>query len=486
MALLTTGLIENSPVSGIRATTVLSVRVVNDDSASASVQISGSYVSGTTTTAYVLEVFILEPGEVATRSYSANFDAFQFQFTTSLENVEISAWGKDNEGNLIAAHRVLPAELDLLDQNGGAGPTGATGATGPAGETGATGATGPAGETGATGATGPAGETGATGATGPAGETGATGATGPAGETGATGATGPAGEPGGPTGPTGATGATGPAGESGGPTGPTGETGPTGATGETGPTGPTGATGETGATGTFEPNPFAVYVQAGAVGGDGTQASPFETIQQGVTAVSPTGTVHILGGTYPITATISVNKAGVTLKGYPNTLIELQAAVIPFAVTGSGVTIDGLTITSDNPYAVPFIQLGGSNHKLINNYFYGPPQAGPSDTWVVNRGFVTQANNMQNLTVQNNIFYFLRQPAYLNPNTTGYIIDNVVYNTRGFVVDRAVVVLSGNSWGSPENAVDIALLVGTIAGPPYDPLADLAANNSDASISDQR
>ncbi|CDX00618.1 Collagen triple helix repeat-containing protein [Desulfitobacterium hafniense] len=645
MALLTTGLIENSPVSGIRATTVLSVRVVNDDSASASVQISGSYVSGTTTTAYVLEVFILEPGEVATRSYSANFDAFQFQFTTSLENVEISAWGKDNEGNLIAAHRVLPAELDLLDQNGGAGPTGATGATGPAGETGATGATGPAGETGATGATGPAGETGVTGATGPAGETGATGATGPAGETGvtgatgpagetgatgvtgpagetgvtgatgpagetgatgatgpagetgatgatgpagetgatgatgpagetgatgatgpagetgvtgatgpagetgatgatgpagetgatgatgpagetgatgatgpagetgatgvtgpagetgatgvtgpagetgATGATGPAGEPGGPTGPTGptgATGATGPAGESGGPTGPTGETGPTGATGETGPTGPTGATGETGATGTFEPNPFAVYVQAGAVGGDGTQASPFETIQQGVTAVSPTGTVHILGGTYPITATISVNKAGVTLKGYPNTLIELQAAVIPFAVTGSGVTIDGLTITSDNPYAVPFIQLGGSNHKLINNYFYGPPQAGPSDTWVVNRGFVTQANNMQNLTVQNNIFYFLRQPAYLNPNTTGYIIDNVVYNTRGFVVDRAVVVLSGNSWGSPENAVDIALLVGTIAGPPYDPLADLAANNSDASISDQR
>ncbi|EHQ88732.1 collagen triple helix repeat protein, partial [Desulfosporosinus youngiae DSM 17734] len=380
-------------------------------------------------------------------------------------------------------------------------------------ETGATGATGSAGATGATGATGSAGETGATGATGSAGATGATGATGSTGEIGATGATGSAGEPGGPTGPTGATGATGPAGEFGGPTGATGTTGPTGATGTTGITGPTGATGAigptgatgaagatgatgatgttgltgaTGATGTFEPNPFAVYVQAGAVGGNGTQASPFGTIQQGVTAVSPTGTVHILGGTYPITGTISVNKAGVTLKGYPNTLIELQAAIIAFVVTGSGVTIDGLTITSDNPYAVEFIQLGGNHHKLINNYIYGPPQAGSSDTWVVNRGFLTQANNMQDLTVQNNIFYFLRQPAYLNPNTTGYIIDNVVYNTRGFVVDRAVVVLSGNSWGSPENAVDIALLVGTITGPPYDPLVDLSANNSDATISDQR
>jgi hypothetical protein len=201
--------------------------------------------------------------------------------------------------------------------------------------------------------------------------------------------------------------------------------------------------------------------------------------------VLPTGTVHILDGTYPVTSQITINKVGVTLQGYPGTLVVLQAAVILFLVTGSGVTIDGLTITSDNPYAVEFIQLAGTNHKLTNNYIYGPPQAGPSSGWVVNRGFLTQSN-VVNLIAQDNIFYFLRQPAYLNPNSTGYIIDNVVYNTRGFVVDQAVFVLSGNSWGSPENAVDIALLVGTITGPPYDPLADLIANNSTASISDQR
>ena len=61
------------------------------------------------------------------------------------------------------------------------GPTGATGATGPAGEIGPTGPAGEIGPTGATGATGPAGEigpTGATGPTGPAGEIGPTGATG--------------------------------------------------------------------------------------------------------------------------------------------------------------------------------------------------------------------------------------------------------------------------------------------------------------------
>lgn len=239
------------------------------------------------------------------------------------------------------------------------------------------------------------------------------------------------------------------------------------------------------ATGTFQPNPFEVCVQAWAVGGNGTQASPFATIQEGVVAVSPTGTVHVLGGTYPITSQITLNKAGITLKGYPSTVIILQAAVILFLVTGNGVTINGVTITSNNPYAVDFIQFAGANHKLINNVIFGPPQAGPSSGWVVNRAFVSQGS-ATNLIVRNNTFYTLRQPAYLNPNSTGLITNNVTYNSRGFVVDRAIFVFSGNSWGSPENAVDIALLVGTLTGAPYDPLADLSANNSTASIQDSR
>lgn len=256
--------------------------------------------------------------------------------------------------------------------------------------------------------------------------------------------------------------------------------------GPTGPTGPAGPTGPTGPAGTVEPNLYQVYVLAGAVDGDGSQANPFGTIQEGITAVLPTGTVHILGGTYSITSTMVLNKAGVTLQGYPNAIVYLEASVIPLVVTGSGVTIDGLTFTSDDAYPVEFIQIGGSDHRITNNVFFGPPQAGPSTDWVVNRGFVTQAGNMTDLIVRNNIFYSMRQPAYLNPNTTGYITSNVVYNTRGFVNDAAVFVYSGNSWGSPENAVDIALLPGTIVGPPFDPITDLSLNNSDAFVDDQR
>jgi len=74
----------------------------------------------------------------------------------------------------------------------------------------------------------------------------------------------------------------------------------------------------------------------------------------------------------------------------------------------------------------------------------------------------------------------------LNPNSRGFITNNVVYNTRGWVVDGAIFVFSGNSWGVPENATDIALLLGTPTGPPYDPIVDLSANNSSASITDLR
>lgn len=274
-----------------------------------------------------------------------------------------------------------------------------------------------------------------------------------------------------------------------GPTGPAGPTGPTGDTGPMGPTGDTGPTGPTGATGTIESNPFNIYVQAGASGGDGSQADPFGTIQEGIDAVLPGGNVNVLAGTYPITAQISVNKSDVTLKGYPGTLIVLEAAVIPFLVTGSGVTLRGLTITSDVPYAAEFIQFAGTNHKLIENVIFAPAQDGPSSSWVVNRGFVTQGS-VTNLMVQNNVFYSMRQPAYLNPNSTGHIVDNVVYSTRGWVVDGAIFVFSGNSWGIPENieddGADIALLVGTITGAPYDPTTALSENNSMAVISDQR
>ncbi|MDN4593873.1 right-handed parallel beta-helix repeat-containing protein [Polycladomyces subterraneus] len=235
-------------------------------------------------------------------------------------------------------------------------------------------------------------------------------------------------------------------------------------------------------------DPNNIYVRAGAVGGNGSLAKPFGTIPQGIAAVNLGGAVNILSGTYPITSQIAVNKSGITLKGESGTVLLLQANpnLIPLMILANNTTIDGLTITSDIPYPREFIQVGGANTTLINNTIYGLPQAPPMINWVVNRAVVPQESNT-NLTVENNTFYSLRTGIYINPNVTGAINNNVVYNTKGgFLVDRAFTTFVGNSWGTPAYEFDIVLLAGTTMGTPYNDLPALSAAINDASISDQR
>lgn len=293
----------------------------------------------------------------------------------------------------------------------------------------------------------------------------------------------------GPAGAAGATGPTGPARPAG--AGATGPTGPTGVTGPTGPTGPAGAgapgpTGPTGPTGSIQPNPYDLYVRADAApGGDGSQAAPYQTIAEALAAVEPDGVIHVMRGTYSITQQLALTKPGLTIRGSAGAEILLQAPVVPFLLGGGDETIGSLTMTSDQAYPVEFIQVAGSGNRILNCDIYGPEQPGDSSTWVVNRGFVTQLDSTE-LLVRGCIFHSLRQPAYLNSGSTGTIMDNVCCNTRGYVVDGADFLFSGNSWGLPANAVDIALLAGTASGAPYDPLSALEASNSSATISDQR
>lgn len=236
--------------------------------------------------------------------------------------------------------------------------------------------------------------------------------------------------------------------------------------------------GPTGPTGGIEPNPYNLFVQSSAApDGDGSQEKPFQTIEEALKVVKPNGVINVLSGTYPVTSQ-NVLSNNITIKGRAGSLIELEAPIIPFLLTGNN-TLDGLSITSNAAYPVEFIQVSGPNNEIINCQLYGLTQSGDSSNWVVNRGFVTQSN-ATNLLVRDNVFYSLRQPAYLNPDSTGIIMNNVTFNTRGYVVDQAIFEFSGNSWGIPENAVDIALLAGTTTGTPYDPLSLLESNNSDA------
>ncbi|MBK3494474.1 hypothetical protein JFL43_06285 [Viridibacillus sp. YIM B01967] len=143
-------------------------------------------------------------------------------------------------------------------------------------------------------------------------------------------------------------------------------------------------------------------------------------------------------------------------------------------------------MTSDIPYQKEFIQIAGANTRISGNTIFGPEQQLPMSNWVVNRAIVTEVN-VQNLIIENNVFHSLRTGVYINPNVTGIINENVIYNTKGgLLVDRALIVIDGNSWGTPENEFDIVSLAGTTTGPPYEDLTVLSENNNNAIISDQR
>ena len=114
MPTLYTGPIENAPVNGVRATQQFSVKITNRSSTlNGTVYIEG-YILSNTRTLYVQELFSIAPNQVITKTFAANFDAFEFNFTTggaAEKNIEVSAWGKNTAGQLVTAQRLVSSEL---------------------------------------------------------------------------------------------------------------------------------------------------------------------------------------------------------------------------------------------------------------------------------------------------------------------------------------------------------------------------------------
>ena len=69
----------------------------------------------------------------------------------------------------------------------------------------------------------------------------------------------------------------------------------------------------------------------------------------------PNGIINVLPGTYPISQQIAVNIPGITIKGQVGSTILLQNSVVPFLLNADNITLDGLTMTSDQAYPVEFI-----------------------------------------------------------------------------------------------------------------------------------
>ncbi|WP_348625073.1 hypothetical protein ABFT51_12390 [Paenibacillus peoriae] len=113
MAVLSTGPIENSPVSGIRPIQQVTVKIINRDLVNSSIILIQGYFLNGLRTLNALEQIALAPNAVVTRNYLVNFDAYEFVFTTSglaEESTDISVWGKNASGTIIDVQRIVANE----------------------------------------------------------------------------------------------------------------------------------------------------------------------------------------------------------------------------------------------------------------------------------------------------------------------------------------------------------------------------------------
>ena len=213
----------------------------------------------------------------------------------------------------------------------------------------------------------------------------------------------------------------------------------------------------------FEPSQFKVVDddgQASATSCDDSDAAS-TTIAAAVSAANPGDTIKVCPGTYPTASTIAVNKAGLTIIGATATrpVIQTSGTNYLFLITGAGVTLDNLELQKTDLASVQnIIGVQADNFTAQNNLIYGPDPGGTWDTvGLTSRAFEVSSTH-SGLLIQNNVIHTLRQPAYINPGTTGSVLNNNVSGTKGWVNDGGNITFNGNTWGEPQNqSCDIAL-----------------------------
>lgn len=93
-----------------------------------------------------------------------------------------------------------------------------------------------------------------------------------------------------------------------------------------------------------------VYVDASAAaGGDGSAANPFDTIQAGINAVAPGGTVFVRNGTYSGTFLHIAKPLKLLGESEGGVVVELSTTGYGVDVTANDVTLENLTILGTEP-----------------------------------------------------------------------------------------------------------------------------------------
>jgi hypothetical protein len=211
----------------------------------------------------------------------------------------------------------------------------------------------------------------------------------------------------------------------------------------------------------------------------------YSTLQSAIDASNAGDTIEVRGDLL-VVGTTTVNK-DVTISGAPGVTLTQTVRAVTVQMSATGSTLTGLTITSDQPYAAEFVQVGANDVTVSNNTIHGPGQALPMSSWVANRAVVTQGG-INGLNLTDNTIHSLRSGAYLNPNGSGTIDGNTLYNTKGdFLIDNANFTFQDNQPGNTGQRSEWGFVIFANTSPDrYPSLTALSAANNYMTAWDQR
>lgn len=186
-------------------------------------------------------------------------------------------------------------------------------------------------------------------------------------------------------------------------------------------------------------DPANIYVEAGAVGGNGSRARPFGTIEEGIAAVEIGGTVNVLAGTYSITTSIIINKS--------LDLIGISED-IPQVVFSPVNTLDGLIIEADD--------------VLVENIHFISNRTLTGSNAVLSIPLRTLVNLYENITIRGNIIEGTVRSAYmfvedLTLNSNEFIHNAINTQSLRFQMVRGSTTIENNLFNG--NATSVGAIV---------------------------
>ncbi len=196
-------------------------------------------------------------------------------------------------------------------------------------------------------------------------------------------------------------------------------------------------------------------------------------------AAAKAGDGIMVSGTIAVTETLTIDKA-VTVFGAAGQKFTISGDIAAFQMQFGGGTLENLTIEKTDKTGVAGLVMLGEGATVRGCKFTGKYALGDNE---VVRGIVQYAGTT--VTIENNEFSALRQPAYLEG--AGNVRNNKVEGTRGFVVTgTSTIVFEGNSFA--DNAVDIAIIkadASSTVNHYKDKAEEISSKNNDCYVQNQ-